>query len=85
MSQAAGADHNGASSAPMDPTFYRSAAEAIAAPTEKLAYVVAFDRAGERLDALTVIDVDESSAHYAKVVGWTDLPTSGDELPGLCR
>ena len=29
-----------------DPTFYRSAAEAVAAPTEKLAYVVAFDRAG---------------------------------------
>lgn len=85
MSQAAGAGHNGVSSAPMDPTFYRSAAEAIAAPTEKLAYVVAFDRAGERPDALTVIDVDESSAHYAKVVGWTDLPTSGDELPGLCR
>ena len=31
-----------------DPTFYRSAAEAAAAPTEKLAYVVAFDRAGQR-------------------------------------
>ena len=30
MSQAAGAGHNGVSSAPMDPTFYRSAAEAIA-------------------------------------------------------
>ena len=27
----------------MDPTFYRSPAEAIAAPTEQLAYVVAFD------------------------------------------
>ena len=29
-----------------DPTFYRSPAEANAAPTEQLAYVVAFDRAG---------------------------------------
>jgi hypothetical protein len=29
-----------------DPTFYRSPAEAIAAPTEQLGYVVAFDRAG---------------------------------------
>ena len=30
-----------------DPTFYRSAAEAAAAPREHLAYVVAFDRAAE--------------------------------------
>jgi selenium-binding protein 1 len=28
----------------MDPTFYRSAADAAAAPPEELAYVVAFDR-----------------------------------------
>ena len=63
-----------------DPTFYRSAAEAAAAPREKLAYVVAFDRAGERPDALTVVDVDEESATYGDVIGWTDLPTRGDEL-----
>ena len=30
----------------IDPTFYRTAAEAAAAPAEQLAYVVAFDRAG---------------------------------------
>src|SRR5438309_1262981 len=64
----------------MDPTFYRSPSEAAAAPTEKLAYVVAFDRAGERPDALTVLDTDPSSADYGKVVGWTDLPSRGDEL-----
>jgi methanethiol oxidase len=63
-----------------DPTFYRSAAEAAAAPREQLAYVVAFDRAGERPDALTVIDVDEASPTYGSVVGWADLPTRGDEL-----
>jgi len=63
-----------------DPTFYRSAAEAAAAPSEELAYVVAFDRAGERPDALCVIDVNEASDDYAKVVGWADLPTRGDEL-----
>ena len=63
-----------------DPTFYRSAAEAAAAPREQLAYVVAFDRAGEKPDALTVIDVDEASATYGQVVGWADLPTLGDEL-----
>ena len=44
----------------MDPSFTRSAAEAAAAPTERLAYVVAFDRAGERPDALSVLDVDEA-------------------------
>src|SRR3954447_9996633 len=64
----------------MDPTFYRSPADAIAAPTERLAYVVAFDRAGERPDALTVVDTDPSSPTYGQLVGWADLPTVGDEL-----
>ena len=63
-----------------DPTFYRSAAEAAAAPVEKLAYLVAFDREGSRADALSVIDVDASSSEYGKVVGWTELPSRGDEL-----
>jgi selenium-binding protein 1 len=64
----------------MDPTFYRSPSEAIAAPTEKLAYVVAFDRAGRQPDALTVVDVDDTSDTYGEIVGWSDLPTTGDEL-----
>ncbi len=63
-----------------DPTFYRSPAEAIAAPPERLAYVVAFDRAGAKPDALTVVDVDSTSERFGQVVGWTDLPTRGDEL-----
>jgi selenium-binding protein 1 len=49
-----------------DPTFYRSPAEAIAAPTEQLAYVVAFDRAGLLPDALAVLDVDESSGDWPR-------------------
>ena len=65
---------------PMDPTFYRTAGEAIAAPTEDLAYVVAFDRSGTLPDALSVVDVDESSETYGSVVGWAELPTTGDEL-----
>ncbi|WP_190813304.1 selenium-binding protein SBP56-related protein [Saccharopolyspora pogona] len=64
----------------LDPTFYRSPGEAIAAPAERLAYVVAFDRAGEQPDALTVVDTDPESATYGQVVGWADLPTRGDEL-----
>jgi selenium-binding protein 1 len=63
-----------------DPTFYRSAADAIAAPTEQLAYVVAFDRAGKLPDALAVVDVDVASHTYGSVVGWVELPTTGDEL-----
>ncbi|HEY3260616.1 MAG TPA: selenium-binding protein SBP56-related protein [Pseudonocardiaceae bacterium] len=63
-----------------DPTFYRTPREAAAAPAEKLAYVVAFDRAGLRPDALTVLDADPSSASYGTIVGWADLPTRGDEL-----
>ena len=67
-------------SAPTDPTFYRSPDEAIAAPQETLAYVVAFDRAGETPDALAVVDVDRSSTGYGEVVGWSELPSRGDEL-----
>src|SRR3954466_290028 len=63
-----------------DPTFYRSAAEAVAAPTEQLAYVVAFDRAAQRPDALTVVDVDPASDGYGTIVVLGDLPTGGDEL-----
>ncbi len=63
-----------------DPTFYRSAAEAAAAPPEQLAYVVAFDRSASVPDALTVIDADPQSDRYGEVVGWSDLPTLGDEV-----
>ena len=63
-----------------DPTFYRSPSAAIAAPPESLAYVAAFDPAGEQRDAMTVIDCDADSATYGQVVGWTELPHAGNEL-----
>ena len=63
-----------------DPTFYRSPADAIAAPPEKLAYVAAFDPAGKAKDAMAVLDCDPSSASYGQVVGWSELPTAGNEL-----
>jgi selenium-binding protein 1 len=63
-----------------DPTFYRSPTAAIAAPPERIAYVAAFDPAGQRNDAMTVLDCDPSSSSYGKIVGWTDLPTAGNEL-----
>jgi methanethiol oxidase len=63
-----------------DPTFYPSPREAAAGPTEQLAYVAAFDRSATRPDAIAVVDVDPSSSEYGRVVGWTDLPYTGDEL-----
>ncbi|MEU7836947.1 selenium-binding protein SBP56-related protein, partial [Nonomuraea sp. NPDC049129] len=63
-----------------DPTFYPSPRDAAGAPAEKLAYVVAFDRSATRPDALAVLDTDTASPHYGQVVGWSDLPNTGDEL-----
>jgi methanethiol oxidase len=63
-----------------DPTFYRSPGAAAEAPPESLAYVAAFDPAGRQRDAMTVVDVDPRSPAYGEVVGWTDLPTAGNEL-----
>ena len=63
-----------------DPTFYPSPRDAAGAPAEKLAYVAAFDRSATRPDALAVLDTDATSPTYGEVVGWTDLPHTGDEL-----
>ncbi|HZE32117.1 MAG TPA: selenium-binding protein SBP56-related protein [Actinoallomurus sp.] len=63
-----------------DPTFYPSPRDAASAPPESLAYVAAFDRAAEKPDAIAVLDVDPGSDSYGTVVGWTDLPYTGDEL-----
>src|SRR2546430_14703579 len=64
----------------IDPTFYRTAAEAAAAPVEQLAYVVAFDRAAQKNDAMTVVDVNPASDSYGRVVGWTAVPGLGNGL-----
>src|SRR3954449_9608984 len=63
-----------------DPTFYPSPREAVNAPPETLAYIAAFDRSAERPDAIAVVDVDPDSTSYGSVVGWRDLPYTGDEL-----
>src|SRR5215510_6728312 len=64
----------------IDPTFYRTPADAISAPPEQLAYLVVFDRAAQQPVALAVLDTDPASDRYGHVVGWADLPTRGDEL-----
>src|SRR5437660_12891603 len=63
-----------------DTTFYRTPTAAAAAPPETLAYVAAFDPTGTQHDAMTVIDCDAGSPSYGEVVGWTELPTAGNEL-----
>ena len=63
-----------------DPTFYPSPRDAAAAPPEKLAYVAAFSRPADKPDAIAVVDVDSESPLYGSVVGFTELPYSGDEL-----
>jgi methanethiol oxidase len=63
-----------------DPTFYRSPGAAAAAAREQIAYVAAFDPAGQLKDALAVVDCDPNSSTYSSVVGWAELPTAGNEL-----
>ena len=64
----------------IDPTFYRSPGHAVAAAPEQLAYVAAFDPTSQQKDALAVVDCDPESTTFGGVVGWTELPTSGNEL-----
>ncbi|MFH9425106.1 selenium-binding protein SBP56-related protein [Streptomyces sp. NPDC017529] len=64
----------------LDPTLYRTPAEAIAAPPEKLAYLVGFDRAAQRPDALIVVDADPRSYSYGRVLHLAEVPGLGDEL-----
>ncbi|HYZ53227.1 MAG TPA: selenium-binding protein SBP56-related protein [Streptosporangiaceae bacterium] len=63
-----------------DPTFYRSPRDAAAASPEKVAYLATFSRPADSPDALAVVDVDPQSPSYASVIGFTELPNTGDEL-----
>ncbi|GAA0402048.1 selenium-binding protein SBP56-related protein [Streptomyces luteireticuli] len=63
-----------------DPTIYRTPADAAAAPPEKLAYLVGFDRTAQRPDALFTLDTDPASASYGRVLHVSEVPGLGDEL-----
>ncbi|KAJ9639623.1 Methanethiol oxidase [Knufia peltigerae] len=63
----------------MDPTFYRNAAEAVTAPVEELAFVVAYDPDGKKNDALFVVDLKSNSPTWGRVVGKVEVPP-GQEL-----
>ncbi len=73
-------EHSNNHNHPLDPTLYRSPADAVAGPREKLAYVVGFDRSARRPDALFVLDTDPGSASYGRVTHMTEVPGLGDEL-----
>jgi selenium-binding protein 1 len=63
------AGHAHAAHAHSDPTLYRTPADAMAAPREKLGYVALLDP-----DAIAVVDLDPNSATYSKVVGKWSAP-----------
>jgi selenium-binding protein 1 len=63
-----------------DPTFYPSARLAMQAPPEKVAYVAILNVAGDRPDALGVVDLDPGSSSYGKLISRTPMPNAGDEL-----
>src|SRR5437764_3948406 len=53
---------------------------AMEAPREELAYVAVVNPAGNRPDAIAVMDVNPESPTYSRVVGRVDMPNAGDEL-----
>ncbi len=63
-----------------DPTFYPSPRMAMEAPAEKLAYVAMLNPTGKNGDAMGIVDVDEASKSYGRMVGRVDMPNAGDEL-----
>jgi methanethiol oxidase len=64
-----------------DPTFYKTARDAVAAPPETLGYVATIDVSEDgRPDALGVVDLDPDSSSYGELVGRVEMPNAGDEL-----
>jgi methanethiol oxidase len=66
-----------------DPTFYPSAAEAVSAAPERLAYVatIGIGQNGDAPpDALAVLDLDPDSSTYGEIVSRIEMPNIGDEL-----
>jgi methanethiol oxidase len=63
-----------------DSTFYATPKHAGSAPAEKLAYVALLNPAGDKPDAIGVVDVDPTSHSYGTLVGRAEMPGPGDEL-----
>ena len=63
-----------------DPTFYATAALAMKAPVEKLAFTLMLSPDGSQPDGLAVVDVDPSSKTYGEIVHSLFMPNKGDEF-----
>jgi methanethiol oxidase len=63
-----------------DPTFYASARQAMQAPRESVGYVAILNVAGDKPDALGVVDLNPKSSTYGSLVNRTVMPNAGDEL-----
>jgi selenium-binding protein 1 len=63
-----------------DPTFYPSAALAMQAPAENVAFVALLCPDASRPDALGVVDLRTDSATYGTIVHRIDMPNTGDEF-----
>ncbi len=53
---------------------------AMAAATEKLAYVAMLSPDAQKSDAFAVVDLDPMSSAYGQLVGRVDMPGTDDEL-----
>src|SRR5829696_1526200 len=66
-----------------DPSFYATPSDAASAPGETHAYVVTLNTGNNgdsAPDALTVLDLEDGSSTYGRIVGRLDMPNVGDEL-----
>ena len=66
-----------------DPSFYPTAAEATAAPPERLAYVATIgvgSNGNTPADGLATLDLDPGSSSYGQIVNRLEMPNVGDEL-----
>jgi selenium-binding protein 1 len=64
-----------------DPSFYPSPTMASQSPPETLGYVALINPLKNgKTDAIGVVDLDQHSKSYGRLVGQTDMPHPGDEL-----
>src|SRR5262245_53014044 len=63
-----------------DQSFYPSPKMAMAADTEKFAYVAMLNADPQKPDALAVLDLDPASSRYGQRISQIDMPGAGDEL-----
>lgn len=65
----------------LDASFYPTPRDALAGPSERLAYVAMLADAGNgKRDGIGVVDVDAASPSFGRLVGRVEFPHAGNEL-----